>query len=390
MNNWDAAFSVFGGRVFTLGALAISLLVGIAVILLAPGLFHIPQSYGEVRQGDIDAFIRAGELAVAGEAARAYDPEYFIAPFVEANAGLRWFYAPQMFLIAGPLSQLPFIAIRPIWIALSVASAIAVVWRVGKRHPIEIAIFVISPAMLISLMFFQVGSFVAIGLATALLVSRRRPIAAGIILGLLTVKPQYGLLVPVFLAATGQWRVFMIAAATGVALAIMSFFVFGASTWKAFFDSIGETYAPFAALKHPATVSAGQLFLKLGATPLVASITQALTIGLGVAVTFIVAKRLDPRSAIALTLILSVAVAPSAWTYDWPLVAAGLLLMANAQPNWPIAIQVIALFAWAAPAIAKLGVSNVMAPVSLFALAITMTLWLMRMTRVQAQSVDAH
>jgi len=62
-----------------------------------------------------------------------------------------------------------------------------------------------------------------------------RPVLAGVCLGLLTYKPQYGLLFPVVLVAAGHWRVFVSAAVTAVVLALVSALALGVESWLAFF-----------------------------------------------------------------------------------------------------------------------------------------------------------
>jgi hypothetical protein len=62
-----------------------------------------------------------------------------------------------------------------------------------------------------------------------------RPILAGICLGLLSYKPQYGPLFPLVLIATLQWRAFVSAGVTTVALAALSWLAFGTESWQAFF-----------------------------------------------------------------------------------------------------------------------------------------------------------
>jgi hypothetical protein len=62
-----------------------------------------------------------------------------------------------------------------------------------------------------------------------------RPVLAGICLGLLTYKPQYGLLFPLVLIAAGHWRVFISAAVTAIVVALASVFAFGIESWLAFF-----------------------------------------------------------------------------------------------------------------------------------------------------------
>ncbi|WFU41922.1 glycosyltransferase family 87 protein [Bradyrhizobium sp. CB82] len=67
------------------------------------------------------------------------------------------------------------------------------------------------------------------------LVLPRTEVLAGICLGLLTYKPQYGLLFPLVLVARGEWKVFVAAAITAISVALASMLVFGAESWAAFF-----------------------------------------------------------------------------------------------------------------------------------------------------------
>jgi hypothetical protein len=62
-----------------------------------------------------------------------------------------------------------------------------------------------------------------------------RPILSGICLGLLSYKPQYGLLFPLVLIAASQWTVFFTAGVTAVAMAFASWLAFGTESWQAFF-----------------------------------------------------------------------------------------------------------------------------------------------------------
>jgi len=62
-----------------------------------------------------------------------------------------------------------------------------------------------------------------------------RPVLAGICLGLLSYKPQYGVLFPLVLIAAGQWRAFTSAAVTVIVLGLASTLAFGIDAWKAFF-----------------------------------------------------------------------------------------------------------------------------------------------------------
>jgi len=61
----------------------------------------------------------------------------------------------------------------------------------------------------------------------SLLLLERRPVLAGCFIGLLSFKPQFGLLLPVALIASSQWRAFMSAAGTVALLLALSLAVFG-------------------------------------------------------------------------------------------------------------------------------------------------------------------
>jgi arabinofuranan 3-O-arabinosyltransferase len=59
-------------------------------------------------------------------------------------------------------------------------------------------------------------------------------VLAGLLIGGLTYKPQFGILLPVALVAAGQWRAIASAAATAVLLAAASVAAFGRTAWEAF------------------------------------------------------------------------------------------------------------------------------------------------------------
>ena len=96
------------------------------------------------------------------------------------------------------------------------------------------------PAVFVNLGHGHNGFLTAALIGLALLWLDRRPVVAGILFGLLAYKPQFGLLIPLVLLATGRWRTLFAAAATVVALTLAVTAVFGMETWRAFFAS-----APF-------------------------------------------------------------------------------------------------------------------------------------------------
>jgi alpha-1,2-mannosyltransferase len=91
------------------------------------------------------------------------------------------------------------------------------------------------PAVLINVGHGHNGFLTAALLGGGLVILDRRPLAAGILFGLMAYKPQFGLMIPIALAAGGYWRTFAIAAVTAVLLTLVTTLVFGMQVWHAFF-----------------------------------------------------------------------------------------------------------------------------------------------------------
>jgi alpha-1,2-mannosyltransferase len=74
-----------------------------------------------------------------------------------------------------------------------------------------------------------------------LLLLERRPWLAGLMIGLLAYKPQFGVLIPIALIASGRWSTIVTAMATVAALVALSIAVLGYDVWQAFFASMKFT-----------------------------------------------------------------------------------------------------------------------------------------------------
>jgi hypothetical protein len=88
-----------------------------------------------------------------------------------------------------------------------------------------------SPAAIFCLMSGQSSLVTAAMLLTIVACLDRRPVLAGVLIGLLTLKPQLGLLFPVMLIASGRWRVFAAAAVTTLLIAGATAALFGPQVW---------------------------------------------------------------------------------------------------------------------------------------------------------------
>jgi hypothetical protein len=89
----------------------------------------------------------------------------------------------------------------------------------------------LSPAALFCLISGQSAFVTAAMMVAIFALLDRKPVIAGVLIGLLTIKPQLGILFPFVLIASGRWRVFFTAALTALALAGLTALMFGSQVW---------------------------------------------------------------------------------------------------------------------------------------------------------------
>jgi len=180
----------------------------------------------------------AGRLALDGDPAAAYDWSAHKAAEVRAVGHdfanyYGWHYPPNFLFVALALATLPYLTALLAWLATTLAAYAAAMRSIlGARAGILLALG--FPAVLWNATAGQNGFLTATIIGGTLGMLQRRPALAGVCLGLLSYKPQFGLLFPLVLIADRRWRTFSVAALTALALAALSLFVFGAATWEAF------------------------------------------------------------------------------------------------------------------------------------------------------------
>jgi len=109
--------------------------------------------------------------------------------------------------------------------------------RGGTHNHLWVLLAVAFPAVFINLGQGHNGFLSAALIGAALVMLVERPILAGVLIGCLAYKPQFGLLIPLVLIATGRWRVFAAAAVTVALLALAVTLAFGVEIWTAFLAS---------------------------------------------------------------------------------------------------------------------------------------------------------
>lgn len=184
----------------------------------------------------------AGRLALEGHPAQAWDwdiqKQVELALLKQDFAGhFAWHYPPPFLFVASFLAQFPYAVAFIGWAAFSMVPYLAVMRAIiGRNAGLVIAIG--FPAAFLNILVGQNGFLTASLIGGMLYLLPTRPVLAGICLGLLSYKPQYGLLFPLVLLAAAEWTVLFTAAIVTIAIAGLSWFAFGIESWQAFFQWI--------------------------------------------------------------------------------------------------------------------------------------------------------
>ncbi len=205
---------------------------------------------------DFSNIYAAGTYVLEGRPDAPFDPllqhERAQAIFGQDTPFYGWHYPPFFLFIAAALALMPYGLALAGWQAAtfllylaSMRAILAAAWDGGSNGEgtrtatdhLWLLLAIAFPAVFVNLGHGHNGFLTAALIGAALVLLDRRPVAAGILFGLLAYKPQFGLMVPFVLAATGRWRTFASAAATVALLALSTTFAFGPHVWEAFLAS---------------------------------------------------------------------------------------------------------------------------------------------------------
>jgi len=229
-------------RGYSLILLGLSVLAIAGWVALSNGLID---RNGKPIGTDFSNVYAAGALTWQGRPADAYDParqhEAEKAVFGGRDVPFfGWHYPPFFFAIAFVVAALPYSAGLSLWLLASLAGYLAAMRAILGR-PETLLIAAAFPAVFVNIGHGQNGFLTAALLGGALQVLDRRPWLAGLLIGLLAYKPQFGVLIPIALLAGQRWITIAAAGATVVALVAISLVALGGGVWHAFGDSLAFT-----------------------------------------------------------------------------------------------------------------------------------------------------
>jgi Glycosyltransferase family 87 len=229
-------------RAYSLILLGLSVLAFAGWIAVSDGLIARD---GQPIGTDFSNVYAAGSLTWQGRSAEAYVPALQHATEKAVFDGrdvpfYGWHYPPFFFAIAVLVAALPYAWGLALWLVASFAAYLTAIRAILPRQE-TLLVAAAFPAVFINVGHGQNGFLTAALLGGALHWLDRKPWLAGVLIGLLAYKPQFGVLIPIALLAGGRWRTIGAAAATVAALVAISFAMLGSGTWQAFADSMNFT-----------------------------------------------------------------------------------------------------------------------------------------------------
>jgi alpha-1,2-mannosyltransferase len=262
------------------------------IVSVASLLFLVVTAHDGIdRQGrpigtDFSNVYAAGTHVLDGHPDAPFDPPTQYAReqviFGKTTPFYGWHYPPYFLFIATALAKMPYGLALTVWQTSTIALYLLMMWAIGtplrdarSAHLDSIAtdvgaesrknsasaagsrisdnrsaaagmthdsgmthgwllLALAYPAVLVNIGHGQNGFLTAALLGGALVLLDRRPIIAGILIGLLVYKPQFGLMIPLALIAAGRWRTFAAATSTVAVLTLATTVAFGPQIWHAF------------------------------------------------------------------------------------------------------------------------------------------------------------
>lgn len=273
----------------------------------------------------------------------------------------RWLYPPTAMLLVAPLGLLPYWLAYLLWVAATLVVWLAAVHRIFPGRP-ALAVALALPATFLNAAFGQMGFLIAGLMGLGLVLLERRPLLAGIAFGLMTVKPHFGLLLPIALVCGGHWRSIAAACATALALAAVSLLAWGPAPWQDFLAGSGVGGRLLDGGNVPwtlmPTVFPSLRLLGASSTAAVEAQVLAAAIGLGTVV-WGWRRPGTPELKAALLCLATLLAVPFAYAYDLVILTLPIFWLARVGLSRPVEVATIGaagLLPFLGPGLAKLGV----------------------------------
>jgi len=321
--------------------------------------------------GDFVSFWNAAHRVRHGDIAAIYDPDTWSRLLsTHTTSVISWFVYPPFTLFGlWPLgdatyneavlawSLVPLAVYFVLLVVLANRSGLGAGTHAAREHTWSrfqanaVLIALSLPFLTANLFSGQTGAIMAVFYLGAAYFWPTRPVLAGICIGLLASKPQLGLLIPFALMASGQWRIIAAAAATVLALIVLSTLWLGTAIWMDYLR-MSQLYGHLVGSGYGAIqqLAVGP-YVSLQAAGVPVALAVLVQVAVSVAVLIVILRVFWPRAAngplarqhdekmdlrLALLSAGTLLATPYALSYDTPLLMLSVipLLARNWREGW--------------------------------------------------------
>lgn len=142
-----------------------------------------------------------------------------------------WHYPPFYLFYLIPLSWTSYIPAYICWNLITFALYLSTIIQ-GRFKLYASMALLFAPSTLVNCLTGQNGFLSATLFVNGILLLKTRPYLSGVFFGLLSYKPQLGILIPFILVALHQWKPFLSAIITITGLLALSLFIHGWEIWS--------------------------------------------------------------------------------------------------------------------------------------------------------------
>ncbi len=190
---------------------------------------------------DFITFFSASHLATKGQILDLYNPDKLYSTQKQLAGGkipfFAWHYPPHFLFFILPLAYLPYLLSLLVWLSVTVFPLLCLLKKIVP-HPATAAIFLAFPGTFQNIVHGQNAFLTAFFLGSGLLWLEKKPFRAGILLGMLTYKPHFSVLVIVSLFACKNYRAISGFICSFATLYCLSVYFWGIEPWKIFFNNL--------------------------------------------------------------------------------------------------------------------------------------------------------
>ena len=212
------------------------------LLLIAAYVLHANPSVDlehRLEKMDFTNYWVGSKLILGGRAMELFSGQqtYFAAlrEFAGPDIGWHnWSYPPHYLFFIMPFGLFGYLPAAAVFLALTLCIYLhAVSLSAGGSR--MLLLLLLLPAILGNVVFIQNGFLISALFVYGLTLRQSRPVLAGIALGMLTIKPQLGFLLPILLIFERRWTVMLSATATASIMIGLAALIWGPQAWVGYF-----------------------------------------------------------------------------------------------------------------------------------------------------------